>query len=822
MSGQVVIEALLQGFNETKSGLEQLTKSMDNVSASADKMNKAGSAGSKGVNETAKSSAAATEELAGLARIGTGAAAVLGGVLAAGAIYAGKELLGAVNHVRDLGEQLHNMSQITGFSVEKLGGLQLAAATNNLSLDQLTNGLTRFNKNIAEAAKGSGQSADAFDRMGISIRDGEGNLKSTDLLLGEVADKFASYKDGAEKVALATALFNMQGGKMIPLLNEGSEGMRKLREEAEKAGIVMSAETAEAANKLNSNMTVLKAHAQGFWSEIASPIVESLARITTAMRDAKREGDSWWGSFLEGARKGMQEMAGFGSEAQEMRTLASALGDLARQRQGAEARGDTGMLGSIDAQIAFYQQRVIQLRALEALSGPGSVTGDKPNAPEPRKFKDGANNAVIDEIIRAEKDLARRHEEIQEARRKAGEARVKEEEAQQKAINDKRFADIAEIARQERLFHEAYERALKNEALFEEENLATRVRGWNETTAAAQRALLVADEYNSIMGKAAVDTNRVFAGFAGAVQSVMGELLRGHVHLSDQIHRIWKGLVNSMIDEFARVMTRAMLEPIFEPFKDTFKKVGEFVRDNVFSPLWDFIKSGFMSLFQWLTGINWGSAFNFSGLAGIFGGNALAGGAAGAGAAAGGGALGGGLFGGGAGIGSIGNGVSLGGLAGLALPLAAMAPGILGVLGGHAQAPYDWASQLRTFPGGASIDFRGVNPEVSARAVTAILGEIYGNESMAGPGEISQERVNEIARGHGIPGYGMGTDMFVTKPTLFMAGEGPEQVTVTPVGGAQRGRSGGVTVVVNGPMVGDYFSTQKFMRDLERWADRHG
>lgn len=70
-------------------------------------------------------------------------------------------------------------------------------------------------------------------------------------------------------------------------------------------------------------------------------------------------------------------------------------------------------------------------------------------------------------------------------------------------------------------------------------------------------------------------------------------------------------------------------------------------------------------------------------------------------------------------------------------------------------------------------------------------------------------------------GFATGTDMMVSKPTVFVAGEkGVEQVTVSPVGAAHRRGDGGLTINVNGPMIGDYYNTQKFLRDLERWSTR--
>ena len=67
--------------------------------------------------------------------------------------------------------------------------------------------------------------------------------------------------------------------------------------------------------------------------------------------------------------------------------------------------------------------------------------------------------------------------------------------------------------------------------------------------------------------------------------------------------------------------------------------------------------------------------------------------------------------------------------------------------------------------------------------------------------------------------YAMGTDMIVSKPTFFSAGEvGTERITVSPIGAAHGGLrdTGGMTVNVNGLSLMDNFSARKLAYELRR------
>ncbi|HXI99560.1 MAG TPA: phage tail tape measure protein, partial [Gemmatimonadaceae bacterium] len=120
---------------------------------------------------------------------------------------------------------LERLSQTTGISTESLSALRLAAAASGLSADEMGVAYKKLNVSIEEAA-GNAQSkaAVAFKALGISVTDASGNLKTADQILPELADKFASFADGPNKVALAVALLGKQGQNLIPVLNQGSAG----------------------------------------------------------------------------------------------------------------------------------------------------------------------------------------------------------------------------------------------------------------------------------------------------------------------------------------------------------------------------------------------------------------------------------------------------------------------------------------------------------------------------------------------------------------------------------------------------------------------
>jgi hypothetical protein len=221
-------------------------------------------------------------------RIAKGIGAAIGAYVGMSSVRAfGNFVQGAL----DSADSLSKMSQKTGIAVETLSGLKHAASLSDVSMDQLATGLKLLAKNAAEAAAGGKEQSATFKAMGIDVRDAGGNLKPIEVLLGEVADRFASYEDGAAKSALAQRVFGKAGADLIPLLNSGAAGLAAMREEAERLGIVVSSETAAAAERFNDNMTRVKSQLDAVAMVIAEAALPSLERISDALVDSAKNGD---------------------------------------------------------------------------------------------------------------------------------------------------------------------------------------------------------------------------------------------------------------------------------------------------------------------------------------------------------------------------------------------------------------------------------------------------------------------------------------------------------------------------------------------------
>lgn len=195
----------------------------------------------------------------------------------------------AINSADAMGK----LAQSTGVTVEVLSELSYAAQLSDVSTEELAQSLNRLNRNISDTAAGTGEAQKAFQALGIDVKDAGGNLKNADVVMSEVAAKFADMQDGAGKSALAMMLFGKAGGQLIPLLNAGADGLQNMRKEARDFGLTITRDAAGAAEEFNDNLTRLKKIQEGMANTIMNQVNPSLNAFTGYMIEAARESENF-------------------------------------------------------------------------------------------------------------------------------------------------------------------------------------------------------------------------------------------------------------------------------------------------------------------------------------------------------------------------------------------------------------------------------------------------------------------------------------------------------------------------------------------------
>lgn len=209
------------------------------------------------------------------------AALLVGGLVTA----AGLATFSLVRGFAAAGDSAQKAAQKIGIGVEALQELRYAGELANVEQEELDAALVRLARNVGLAARGQRSALKPFERLGISIHDQNGNLRTTADLLPEIADKFGRLDDEQKRVVLSQDLFGKAGANLIPLLREGSAGLKRSAEEARRFGIVLSKEDTAAGEEFMDSLTRVGAALRGVRNTIGRELLPVLQDLVNGFRE---------------------------------------------------------------------------------------------------------------------------------------------------------------------------------------------------------------------------------------------------------------------------------------------------------------------------------------------------------------------------------------------------------------------------------------------------------------------------------------------------------------------------------------------------------
>lgn len=191
---------------------------------------------------------------------------------------------------------LDDLAQEIDLNAEALQKWQYIAAQSGMESTQLQNAFIRTQVSLADLATGvEGPGAKALQRLGISMSQA---AQGMDANIDTIIQSLANIEDPMLKASLANEVFgNRLGAKLIPLLNNGSEGLAALTKEFEDFGFMTNEQVLSLAN-LGDVMQRIQSTFGALKNEIGVallPLMEALAAtIETKIIPAVRQLVDWF------------------------------------------------------------------------------------------------------------------------------------------------------------------------------------------------------------------------------------------------------------------------------------------------------------------------------------------------------------------------------------------------------------------------------------------------------------------------------------------------------------------------------------------------
>ena len=269
-------------FDENKKKIEESSKEMGNL---GDVVNGLTSKLGIQLPDSMKSSMNAMGSLdASSLALAGGFAAV-----AAAIVKAEKALISMTKEAASNADDLLTLASVTGMTTDSVQELNYMADLTDVSLDRIKDSLKETTNKMQEAAAGTGDAYDAYQRLGVEITNADGSLRSAQDVFYDTIDALGEIKNQTERDALAMDLMSESAQELNPLIDIGGEKMRAYAQEAHDMGYVLDKDALKSLQAVDDAYSRLQKTQEGvknqLSAEFAPYLEEFYGDVTTMVKD---------------------------------------------------------------------------------------------------------------------------------------------------------------------------------------------------------------------------------------------------------------------------------------------------------------------------------------------------------------------------------------------------------------------------------------------------------------------------------------------------------------------------------------------------------
>lgn len=173
-------------------------------------------------------------------------------------------------------DELNTMAKQTGLTTESLQKMKYASDLIDVNVDDITGALKKMKSQFASGGA-------KFDAIGVSIKDANGQLRNTEDIFYDTIQALGKIENETERDTVAMKIFGKSADSLAGLLDDGGEAFKKLGQEAEKNGSIISDEQLQKANELNDTLDKMKQQLGTAFAQLGVSSGEALAPVLEAL-----------------------------------------------------------------------------------------------------------------------------------------------------------------------------------------------------------------------------------------------------------------------------------------------------------------------------------------------------------------------------------------------------------------------------------------------------------------------------------------------------------------------------------------------------------
>lgn len=195
------------------------------------------------------------------------AAAAVTGAIGAAAVKSGQ-----------WADDLNTMSKVYSISTTELQKYSAAADLVDVSVETIAKSHIKLEKQMLSASSGTGASAEAFQKLGVSVTNADGSLRNGDAVWQDTIAALGGLSNETERDALAMQLMGRSAAELNPLIEDNGETYKMVSDTMAKYGLeYVDQDTLNKANQFNDSLDTMKLLGTTAFNQMATQLSAYLA-----------------------------------------------------------------------------------------------------------------------------------------------------------------------------------------------------------------------------------------------------------------------------------------------------------------------------------------------------------------------------------------------------------------------------------------------------------------------------------------------------------------------------------------------------------------
>lgn len=209
-------------------------------------------------------------------------------------------------------DDINTMSKVYSIGTKELQQYSAAAELVDVDVETIAKSHLKLTKQMNSAADGTGASAEAFEKLGISVTNSDGSLRDADAVWQDTISALGQVSNETERDALAMQLMGKSAQELNPLIEDGGETYKNLADTLAKYDLdYIDQSTLDQANAFNDSLDTIKATGMVAFQQIGTQLAAYLAPAMEKVVDLVGRLAGWFANLSPETQAIIAGIAGF-------------------------------------------------------------------------------------------------------------------------------------------------------------------------------------------------------------------------------------------------------------------------------------------------------------------------------------------------------------------------------------------------------------------------------------------------------------------------------------------------------------------------------